>query len=132
MRRWFLVPDGAVGALAYLGDLIYGLAGSTRRWHDRPWLVVLFGLDVVPLGIVSAVLVVLQGVAVNAWCFLCIVTAAISLTLVFLAYDEVWSSLLYLRRVWRQTASVRLLWRAFWGQSLPADVMPAFDAAGGR
>ncbi len=116
MRRWFLIPDAAFGAIAYLGDVIFGLAGSTRRWQYRPWLVVLFGFDVIPLGIVSAVLVVLQGTVVGAWCFLCLVTAAISLILIYLAYDEVWSSLLYLGRVWREKRNPRLLWATFWGR----------------
>ncbi|HLE62587.1 MAG TPA: vitamin K epoxide reductase family protein [Pyrinomonadaceae bacterium] len=117
MRRWFRIPDAALGALAYLGDLIFGLAGSTRRWQYRPWLVLLFGLDVIPLGIVSAVLVVMQGTVVGAWCFLCLVTAVISLLLVALAYDEVWSTLLYLRRVWRRTRKARVLWDVFWGRA---------------
>lgn len=69
MRRWFRVPDAAFGALAYLGDLIFGLAGSTRRWQYRPWMVVLFGVDVIPLGIVSAILVVLQGTVVGGGVF---------------------------------------------------------------
>lgn len=116
MRRWFRVPDAALGALAYLGDLLFGLAGSTRRWQYRPWLVILFGLDVIPLGLVSAILVVLQGTAVGSWCFLCLVTAVISLILVALAYDEVWSSLSFLRRVWRKTRSPRVLWDTFWGK----------------
>lgn len=117
MRRWLRIPDAALGALAYLGDLIFGLAGSTRRWQYRPWLVLLFGLDVIPLGIVSAVLVVVQGAVVGAWCFLCLVTAAISLILVMLAYDEVWSSLLYLKRVWRETRNPKLVWNVFWGRA---------------
>jgi nucleoside-diphosphate-sugar epimerase/uncharacterized membrane protein len=116
MRRWFLVPDAALGALAYLGDLLFGLAGSTRRWQFRPWLVILFGLDVIPLGLVSAILVVLQGTTVGSWCFLCLVTAAISLALVALAYDEVWSSISFLRRVWRTTRNPRVLWNVFWGK----------------
>lgn len=117
MRFWFRVPDSAFGALAYLGDLIFGLAGSTRRWQYRPWLVLLFGLDVIPLGIVSAVLVVLQGTMVGHWCFLCLVTAVISLILVFLAYDEVWSTMKYLMRVWRHTHSIRIFWSVFWGSA---------------
>jgi hypothetical protein len=116
MRRWFRIPDAALGALAYLGDLVFGLAGSTRRWQYRPWMVLLFGLDVIPLGIVSAVLVVMQGTVVGAWCFLCLVTAVISLLLVALAYDEVWSTLLYLRRVWRRTRKPRVIWDVFWGR----------------
>jgi uncharacterized membrane protein len=117
MRRWFRMPDAALGALAYLGDLIFGLAGSTRRWQYRPWLVLLFGLDVIPLGIVSVILVVMQGAVVGAWCFLCLVTAVISLLLVVLAYDEVWSTLLYLRRVWRKTGKSRVVWNVFWGRA---------------
>lgn len=117
MRRWIGIPDAALGALAYLGDAIFGLAGSTRRWQDRPWLVVLFGLDVIPLGVVSAVLVVIQGAVLSTWCFLCLVTAVISLVLVVLAYDEVWSSIQYLRRVGRRTGSRRAVWDAFWGRA---------------
>lgn len=124
MREWTIIPDAALGALAYLGDLLFGLAGSTRRWRTRPWLVLIFGLDVIPLGIVSAVLVVLQGTVVGAWCFLCLVTAVISLILVVLAYDEVWSSILLLLRIWRRTHSRRMLWDSFWGRPLePAVVM---------
>lgn len=119
MRRWFLIPDAVFGAIAYLGDAIFGLAGSTRRWQYRPWLVVIFGIDVIPLGVVSAVLVVLQGAVVGSWCFLCLVTAVISLILVYMAFDEVWSCLLYLWRVWRETRSLRLLWKTFCGFRSP-------------
>jgi hypothetical protein len=43
------------------------------------------------------------------------VTAAISLILVAMSYDEVWSSLTFLGRVWRKTRNFRSLWLAFWG-----------------
>ena len=116
MRRWMLVPDAILGAIAYLGDAIYGLAGSTRRWQMRPWMTILFGIDVVPLGIVSAVLVVMQGTVVGYWCFLCLVTAAISLLLVYFAYDEVWACLKFLHHVWDRTHDPRLLWDVLWGR----------------
>ena len=119
MHYWFVIPDAALGAVAYLGDAVLGLAGGTRRWQHRPWMVILFGIDVIPLGIVSAILVALQGTVVGAWCFLCIVTAVISLTLVFYAYDEVWASLKFLYRVWKRTRSKKLLWRAFIGLPFP-------------
>lgn len=116
MKRWFGIPDAALGAIAYLGDAVFGLAGSTRRWQYRPWLVVLFGIDVIPLGLVSAILVVMQATVVGYWCFLCLVTAAISLVLVALSYDEVWSSLRYLARVWRRSGNPRTVWNVFWGR----------------
>lgn len=128
MRRWLHFPDSPLGAMAYLGDAIFGLAGSTRRWQYRPWLVILFGIDVIPLGIVSGVLVVLQGVVVGEWCFLCLVTAAISFTLVAFAYDEVWATLLYLRRVWRRTRSLRACWDTFAGRRVDAAAEVALGA----
>ena len=119
MRRWIRIPDGALGAIGYLSEAVFGLAGSTRRWQYRPWLVLLFGLDVIPLGLVSVLLVIVQGMVVGSWCTLCLVTAVISLVLVFLAYDEVWASLKYLRRVWRRVEERSVFWRVFWGGAHP-------------
>jgi uncharacterized membrane protein len=116
MRRWLGIPDAVLGAIAYLGDIVLALAGSTRRWQYRPWLILLFGLDVIPLGIVSAILVVAQGFIVGSWCFLCLATAVISLALVVLAADEVWSCTLYMRGVWRESRNTRLLWDTFCGR----------------
>ena len=132
MRLWFLIPDAFFGSLAYLGDAIFGMAGSTRRWQYRPWLVILFGIDVIPLGIVSAVLVVLQGTVVGSWCFLCLVTAVLSLILVYWAYDEVWSCLLYLWRVWKKTGSPRIVWKTFCGRATPEAAEVAYEMTRGR
>lgn len=109
------IHDASLGVLAYLGDAILGFAGSTRRWQYRPWLVILFGIDVIPLGIVSVILVICQAFIVGEWCFLCLVTAAISLVLVYWAWDEVRVSLAYLRVVWTEHHDKRLLWDAVWG-----------------
>jgi hypothetical protein len=89
--------------------------------------VILFGIDVIPLGLVSVILVVMQGTVVGFWCFLCLVTAVVSLLLVAVAYDEVWSSIVYLRDVRRRTRSWRPVWDAFWGRSATA---PRHDISG--
>ena len=115
ITTWIHMPDALLGAISYFGDIIFALAGSTRRWHDRPWLVVLFGLNVIPPGIASALLVFSQEFIVDAWCFLCLISATISLTLIFLAYDEVRTSLILLYRVWKRSKNFSLLWKTFWG-----------------
>jgi hypothetical protein len=113
--------------------VIFGLAGSTRRWQYRPWMVLLFGLDVIPLGMVSAILVVMQGAVVGSWCFLCLVTALISLVLVALAFDEVWSCVLYLRRIWRRSkGDRRMLWNCFWGRYTAIGAEVALERNGHR
>lgn len=116
MYRWIGIPDAALGAWAYLTEVILALAGSERRWQFRPWLVLLFGLDVIPLGLVSVVLVVVQGVSVGAWCFLCLVTAAASLAMIPLAADEVWGAMRYLWVVWKRSRDLGTVWEAFLGR----------------
>lgn len=127
MHRIIGLPDAALGSWAYLTEVVLALAGSTRRWQFRPWLVMLFGLDVIPLGIVSVVLVILQGFAVGAWCTPCLVTAVISLSLVFLAYDEIWSCGRYLRHVWKRQPELGPFWRTFWGNPSPRAIEVAYE-----
>jgi uncharacterized membrane protein len=116
MEAWLRIPDGVLGAIAYLGDALFGLAGSTRRWQYRPWLVVVFGIDVIPLGVVGVILVFMQGFVVGHWCTLCLTSAVISLILVYMAYDEVWSCLIYLNRVRKRAGGLnRTVWEAFCG-----------------
>ncbi|MEZ4864999.1 MAG: vitamin K epoxide reductase family protein [Caldilineaceae bacterium] len=106
------IPDAALGALGYLVDAVTGVIGGTKRWRTMPWIVVLFGLAVGPLGAVSIMLVIFQPVFFHAWCTLCLASAAISILMIGPAMDEMLASLQYLKRVHREGGS---LWRAFWG-----------------
>lgn len=106
------VSDAALGVLGYLADALAGVIGGVRRWRTMPWMVVLFGLAIGPLGGISVLLVILQPVLYGNWCTLCLTTAAISVLMIGPAMDEVLASLQYLKRV---HAEGRSLWRAFWG-----------------
>jgi hypothetical protein len=114
------IPDAALGAF-YLLDAVAGLIGSRQRWRTMPWIVIVCGLAVGPLGGVSIVLVILQPVLFNAWCTLCLPLAVISLVMIGPAMDEFLASLQYLRR---QHGQGRSLWRALWGLGRQAE---AFD-----
>ena len=106
------VPDAALGALGYLLDAVTGAIGGTKRWRTMPWVVVLFGLAVGPLGAVSITLVILQPVLFNAWCTLCLASAVVSLSMIGPAMDEVLASLQYLKHVRQNGGQV---WGAFRG-----------------
>lgn len=106
------VPDAWLGAFGYLVDAVTGVIGSTRRWKKMPWIVVVFGLAVGPLGFVSVMLVVFQPVLFEAFCTLCLASAVVSVGMIGPAMDEMLASLQYLKRVKRSGRSV---WRAFWG-----------------
>ncbi len=129
VSRVLPIPDAALGALSYLVDAVAGAIGSRRRWRTMPWIVILFGLAVGPLGAVSILLVILQPVLYDAWCTLCLASAAISVMMIGPALDEFLASLQYLRREHNQGRSV---WRAFWGSGTQRDhaASPAADALG--
>ncbi len=112
------VPDAVLGALSYLFDAVAGTIGGTYRWKTKPWIVVLFGIAVGPLGLVSVLLVVLQPVLFDAWCTLCLTTAAISVVMIGPSMDEVLASCQYLKRVKQSRESV---WKAFWGMKSVAE-----------
>lgn len=106
---------GLGGALGYLADAVTGAIGGRNRWRTRPWLVILFGIAVGPLGAVSVLLVILQPVLFDAWCTLCLLSAVISVLMIGPAMDEVLASLQHVGRQRRQGHSG---WRVFWGRPL--------------
>ena len=108
------IPDAALGALSYLADAVTGAIGGRDRWRSMPWIVVLFGLAVGPLGAVSVMLVIFQPVLFNAWCTLCLASALISLVMIGPAMDEMLASLQYIKRARKRGNS---LWQVFWGLS---------------
>lgn len=109
------IPDALLGAFGYFVDVVAGLIGSTKRWRTMPWIVVIFGLAVGPLGFVSVMLVVFQPVLFDAFCTLCLASAVVSIGMIGPAMDELLASLQYLTRVKVRGESV---WRAFWGLEL--------------
>jgi hypothetical protein len=85
-----------------------------------PWMVALFGIAVIPLGIVSVVLIILQPIAVGAWCTFCLISAVLMLIMAALSLDEVLASIQFLLISKRAGRSV---WVMFWnGGNLPERV----------
>jgi hypothetical protein len=111
VSRVLPIPDAALGMIGYLADAITGLIGGRDRWRSMPWIVVLFGLAVGPLGATSILLVILQPVMFDAWCTLCLASALISVAMIGPAFDEVLASLQHLRRVHDRGGSA---WQTFW------------------
>ena len=106
------VPDAVLGALGYLADAVTGVIGGRKRWKTMPWIVIVFGLAVGPLGVVSIALVVSQPLVVGAWCTLCLASAVVSVVMIGPAMDEMLASLQHVKR---EREKGRSTWRAFWG-----------------
>jgi len=119
ISKAFPISDAGLGAFSYLLDAISGIIGDRRRWRTMPWMVILFGFMIIPPGVTSIALVILQPVGVGAWCFLCLLTALIMLFMVAPALDEVVATVQFLRQSRKEGRS---FWRTFLrGESITAD-----------
>lgn len=92
------VSDAALGGYTYMLEIITGIIGSRARWRTMPWLVLLFGLLVVPLGIVSITFVIIQPIVIGTWSTLALIGAAAMLLQIPYSLDELLAVLQFLRR----------------------------------
>lgn len=96
------VPDAGLGAVTYMLEILTGLMGGRDRWRTMPWLVVLFGLMIVPLGAISIFFIVIQPIVIGTWCTLCLVAAAAMLLQIPYSLDELLATGQFLARRRRQ------------------------------
>ncbi len=96
------VPDAGAGALVYVLEIIAGLMGATNRWRTMPWLTLLFGILIVPLGAVSITFIIIQPIVIGTWCTLCLIGAAAMVIQIPYSLDELVATTEYLWRVRRQ------------------------------
>src|SRR5690606_32418967 len=126
VSKGFPIADAGLGAFAYGLDILAGAIGDRRRWRTMPWMVLLFGLLVIPLGVVSVSFIIIQPPLIGALCTLCIIQAAITVILVPYSVDEVLATAQYL---WRAKKAGEPFWRTFWmgGPALSENQTPHPD-----
>jgi uncharacterized membrane protein len=111
ISKAFPVPDAGLGAMAYTLEVLMACHGGSSRWHKIPWFVLLFAILVIPLGLVSIILIIMQPILVHAWCFWCLLTAACMLVMIAFAIDEAAAVLQFLAQAKREGKSV---WDTLW------------------
>lgn len=114
------VSDAAVGGYTYLLEILTGLVGSRMRWRTMPWLVVLFGLMIAPLGITSIFFIIIQPVVIGTWSIIALIGAAAVIVQIPYSLDEIIATLQFLRR--RSKAGQNWVRILFWGDT---DELPA-------
>ncbi|MGQ9424595.1 NAD-dependent epimerase/dehydratase family protein [Gilvimarinus sp. F26214L] len=83
------VPDAGLGGLVYLAEILAGSIGSRYRWHQMPWLTLLFGFLIVPLGAVSIYFIIIQPIVIGTWCTACLIAAAAMVFQIPYSIDEI-------------------------------------------
>lgn len=111
VSRAFPIPDAGLGAVAYMIEFLMGFMGDKARWRTMPWMVTFFGILVVPLGVVSIALIILQPLAVGAWCTPCLIAAVAMVIMIALTLDEVVAMVQFLIQAGREGQP---LWQVFW------------------
>lgn len=92
------VSDAAVGAFTYMLEILTGIVGSRARWRTMPWLVILFGLMIAPLGITSIFFIIIQPVVIGTWSTIALIGAAMILIQIPYSLDELIATAQFLRR----------------------------------
>lgn len=111
MSHSFPISDAALGTAAYTFEFLMGFMGGPQRWRTMPWMVLAFGVVVIPLGLVHIFLVISQPVVVGYWCTLCLLAAGLMLPMIPLAVDEVVAMGQFMVQAKRKQMN---LWKAFW------------------
>jgi nucleoside-diphosphate-sugar epimerase/uncharacterized membrane protein len=126
VSKGFPIADAGLGAFAYGLDILAGAIGDRRRWRTMPWMVLLFGMLIVPLGAVSVSFIIIQPPLIGALCTLCIVQAVVTIVLIPYSIDEVLATIQYL---WRARRAGEPFWRTFWmgGPALTENQTPKPD-----
>jgi hypothetical protein len=82
------VPDGGLGAVTYMFEILMGVMGDRRRWRTMPWMVTMFIVVVVPLGVVSIYFIIIQPIVIGTYCSLCLLAALAMVIMIPYALDE--------------------------------------------
>lgn len=108
------ISDAALGTAAYSFEFLMGFMGGTSRWRTMPWMVTMFGILVIPLGLAHIALVMSQPVVVHQWCTMCLLAAALMLPMVTLTVDEVVAMSQHVRDAVRRGDRGGSAWKVFW------------------
>lgn len=92
------VSDAAVGGYTYLLEILTGVIGSRTRWRTMPWLVILFGLMIAPLGVTSIFFIIIQPIVIGTWSTIALFGAMMILIQIPYSLDELIATLQFLRR----------------------------------
>jgi hypothetical protein len=65
-KAWPIADAGLV-AVSYMFEVLMGVMGDRRRWRTMPWMVMAFGIVVVPLGVVSIYFIIIQPIVIGTF-----------------------------------------------------------------
>jgi hypothetical protein len=114
MSHMWPISDAALGTVAYSFEFLMGFMGGPARWRTMPWMVAMFGILVIPLGLSHIGLVMSQPVVVHHWSTLALAAALVMLPMIVLTVDEVVAMAQHVRQAVRRGDRDGSAWKVFW------------------
>lgn len=137
MSHLWPVSDAGIGMFLYSIEFLMGFMGAKTRWRTMPWMVTMFGIVVIPLGLSHIILVMSQPVVVHHFSTFALLAALVMLPMITLTVDEVVAMGQHVRDAVRRGDRGGSAWKVFWmgGQAdgcTPDDRSPAIASGHDR
>jgi hypothetical protein len=108
------ISDAGLGGIAYTFEMLMAFMGGVARWRTMPWMVAMFGILVIPLGLAHVSLVMSMPVAVHSWSTLAILAGVVMLPMVALTVDEVVAMGQHVKQARGRGDRGGSTWKVFW------------------
>ncbi|WP_447954265.1 vitamin K epoxide reductase family protein [Sphingopyxis chilensis] len=125
MSKAWPIPDGGLGTISYVLEILMAVMGTRDRWRTMPWMVTFFGILVIPLGVVSIYFIISQPIIIGTWSTLALIAALAMLIMIPFALDEVIAMGQFL--AWAKRRGKPLIRTFFQGDAIEAGAEDASD-----
>jgi nucleoside-diphosphate-sugar epimerase/uncharacterized membrane protein len=125
MSKAWPIPDGGLGTVSYVLEILMAVMGTRDRWRTMPWMVTFFGILVIPLGVISIYFIISQPIVIGTWSTLALIAALAMLIMIPFALDEVIAMGQFL--VWAKRKGKPLIRTFFQGDATEAGEVDASD-----
>ena len=126
MSKAWPIPDGGLGTISYVLEILMAVMGTRDRWRTMPWMVTFFGILVIPLGVVSIYFIISQPIVIGTWSTLALIAALAMLIMIPFALDEVIAMGQFL--AWAKRRGKPLIRTFFQGDAIEAGAEDTSDA----
>jgi len=105
------IPDGALGGIVYMAEVVMIWMGGKTRWRTMPWMILALAITMLPLGLVSIYFVIIQPIVIGTWCTLCLIAALAMAVMIPYSLNEFVAMGQFM--VWARKQG-KPFWRTFW------------------
>ncbi len=126
MSKAWPIPDGGLGTISYVLEILMAVMGTRDRWRTMPWMVAFFGILVIPLGVISIYFIISQPLIIGTWSTLALIAGLAMLIMIPFALDEVIATGQFL--FWAKRRGKPLIRTFFKGDAIEAGSADVSDA----